>query len=76
MSSRCLGKPDVATLTTSSRHLQDVLEFNRCLLEYIFVKHIIFRKLGNRLKASNFTSKGIAKKFNIKLSEILERAIL
>ena len=76
MSSRCLEKPDVATLTTSSRHLQDVLESHRCLLEYIFVKHIIFSKLVNRLKACNFTSIRIAKKFNIKLCEILEGAIL
>ena len=76
MSSRCLEKPDVATLTTSSRHLQDVLESNRCLLEYIFVKHIIFSKVVNRLNACNFASKEIAKKFNIKLSEILEGAIL
>ena len=76
MSSRSLEKLDVATLTTSSRHLQDVLESNRCLLEYMFVKHIIFSKLVNRLKTCNFTSIGIAKKFNIKLCEILEEAIL
>ena len=76
MSSRRPEKPDVDTLTTSSRHLQDVLESNRCLLEYIFVKDIIFSKIVNRSKACNFASKGIAKKFNIKLSEILEGAIL
>ena len=76
MSSRCLEKPDVATLTTSSRHLQDLLESNRCLLEYIFVKHVIFSKLVNRLKACNFASKGIAKKLNIKLSENFRRSHL
>ena len=76
MSSRCPEKPDVDTLTTSSRHLQDVLESNRCLLEYIFVKHIIFSKLVNGLKACSFASNEIAKKLNIKLSEILKGAIL
>ena len=46
------------------------------MFAYIFVKHIIFSKVVNRLKACNFASKEIAKKFNIKLSEILEGAIL
>ena len=58
------------------RILPDVLEASQCLLEYIFVKHLFFSKLVYRLKACNFVRKGIAKKSYIKLSKILEGAIL
>ena len=62
MSSRCLGKPEIATLTTSSRRLGD---------QQVFAGICLFSKPPVcRLEASNFVSKGIGKKSHIKLSEI------
>ena len=74
MCSNCLEKTEIATLTTSSRRLGDQQQMFAEI--YIFVKHIIFSKLVYRLKSCNFVSNGIAKKSQIKLSEILEGAIL
>ena len=77
MSSRFLEKPEIVTLTKSSRRLKTCLDSRRLGDQQMFaVKHLTFSKLVYRLKSCNFVSKEIAKTSHIKLSEILERAIL
>ena len=61
---------------TRNCYIEYILETKKCLLEYVFVKHLNFSKLVYRLKTWNFVGKGIAKKSHRKLSKILERATL